>query len=420
MEQYDVVVVGGGASGLIAAMRAAELGRRVLIVEKKRQAGTKLRITGKGRCNLTNTGSPSDFFKHIHPQPRFLKYAFSRFFSDDIIQLLHQLGVNTEEERGGRVFPTSGKASDIPEALMRRLTELKVAFRFGSRVEALLLDDQRIEGVMVDSGKGREQIKAQSVILCTGGKSYPATGSDGDGYQLVRSVGHSVNPPRPALVPLETKEPIPDKMVDLVLKNVHASLWCDEKKHTEAFGEMFFTPYGVSGSIILTLSRTVAEQIHQKKSVQIVIDLKPALDDKKLDNRLLRDIEEASKKQAINLFKSWLPSALIPFFIEKTGIDPQKPAHQITSAERKQIRKMMKGLVFKIKGPRSFREAIVTAGGLPTTEIHSRTMESKIVSNLFIAGELLDLDADTGGYNLQIAYSTGWLAGDSCIRDGTK
>src|SRR6056297_1166580 len=342
MEQYDVVVVGGGASGLIAAMRAAELGRRVLIVEKKRQSGTKLRITGRGRCNLTNTGSTTDFFKHIHPQPRFLKHAFSRFFSNDIVQLLNQLGVNTEEERGGRVFPSSGKASDIPEALMRRLTELKVNFCFGSRVEALLYDNQRIEGVIVDRGKGKEQIKAQSVILCTGGKSYPATGSDGDGYQLVRSVGHSVIPPHPALVPLETKEPVPDKMVDLVLKNVHASLWCDEKKHTEAFGEMFFTAYGLSGSIILTLSRTVAEQIHQKKSVQIAIDLKPALDDKKLDNRLLRDIEKASKKQAINQFKSWLPSALIPLFIEKTGIDPQKPAHQITSGERKQIRKMMK------------------------------------------------------------------------------
>ncbi|MBS3807765.1 MAG: NAD(P)/FAD-dependent oxidoreductase [Bacteroidales bacterium] len=414
MEQYEVVVVGGGASGLIAAMRAAEWGCRVLLVEKKRQAGTKLRITGKGRCNLTNAASATIFYKHIYPQPRFLKHAFSRFFSDDIIELLNQLGVATEEERGGRVFPSSGKASDIPEALMGRLNELKVAFRFGSRVEALLSGNDGIEGVIVDSGKGKEEIKAQSVILCTGGKSYPATGSEGDGYQLARSVGHSVTPPRPALVPLETKKPIPDKMVDLVLKNVHAVVWCDGKKHAEAFGEMFFTVYGLSGSIILTLSRTVGEQINRKKSVQIAIDLKPALDDKKLDNRLLRDIENGSKKQALTLFKSWLPSALIPFFIDHTGMDPGTPAHQITSGERKRIRKLMKGLVFTIKGPRSFKEALVTAGGIPTGEIHSQTMESKVLPNLYIAGELLDLDGDTGGYNLQIAYSTGWLAGDSC------
>jgi len=414
MEQYDVVVVGAGACGLIAAMRAAELDGRVLLVDKKRQAGTKMRITGKGRCNITNTAAPSVFFKHIHPQPRFLKYAFSRFFSADIIELLNQLGVATEEERGGRVFPTSGKASDIPEALVKRLAELRVDFLSGCRVEAIIRRDKGVEGVIMDRGKGKEEIKAQSVILCTGGKSYPSTGSDGDGYRLARALGHSVNPPRPALVPLETKEPIAEKMVDLVLKNINAVVWCDGKKYTEAFGEMFFTEYGLSGAVILTLSRCVVEQIDKNRSVQILIDLKPALDDKKLDNRLLRDIEKGNKKQAVNLFKGWLPSDLIPFFMDQTGIDPKTPAHQITSNQRKDIRKLMKGLAFSIKGPRSFREAIVTAGGIPTGEVHSRTMESKVVDNLFIAGELLDLDGDTGGYNLQIAYSTGWLAGESC------
>jgi len=413
MEQYDVIVVGAGASGLLAAMRSAETGRRVVIVEKKRQAGTKMRITGKGRCNITNTASSSVFFKHIHPQPRFLKHAFSRFFSGDIIDLVNQLGVATEEERGGRVFPKSGQASDIPEALVRRLHELQVTFYFGCRVEALLSGKQGVEGVIVDRGNAKEKIKGQSVILCAGGKSYPATGSDGDGYELARSVGHSITTPHQALVPLETKESIHPKMVDLILKNVNASVWWEGKKHTEAFGEMFFTKYGLSGAIILTLSRRVVEQINQERSVQIAIDLKPALDDKKLDNRLLRDIEKANKKLAINLFKSWLPSALIPVFLDLTEIDPKTPAHQITAGQRKRIRKLMKGLTYTIRGPRSFRESIVTAGGIPTGEIHSRTMESKLLPNLYLAGEMIDLDADTGGYNLQIAYSTGWLAGDS-------
>jgi predicted Rossmann fold flavoprotein len=411
-KSYDVVVVGAGASGLIAASRAAEKGVSVFLIEKMERAGRKLLITGKGRCNITNTASQTVYYKHIHPQPRFLKHAFSRFFTRDMIKLLKQYGVEITEERGGRIYPSSNQSKDVLQALIQKAKENGVTMSFGCRANKIIVDNQTITGVEITSKDQIHSIDCQKVILCTGGKSYPATGSDGDGYALAASHGHAVTPVRPALVPLVTREIIEENMVDLVLKNVKVTLWVNGKKRAEHFGEMFFTSFGLSGPIILTLSRFAVDEVRQGHKVNISIDLKPALDEKKLDNRLLRDLNNHGKKQMISLFKMWLPSDLIPLFLERTGIHPSREASQITAKERRKIKMLMKILNFNIKGPRSFHEAIITAGGIPTHEINPKTMESGLVKNLHFAGELIDLDGDTGGYNLQIAWSTGWLAGE--------
>ena len=413
MEKYDVIIAGAGASGLIAASRAAELGAGVLLLEKMERPGRKLLITGKGRCNITNSASQAEYFKRIHPQSRFLKHAFSRFFSEDIKKLLSNGGVETTEERGGRVFPSGNQSAEVVKALTEKAKSHGANFRFGCRVNRLLSENNQVSGVEILKNEQLEQVAGKSVILCTGGKSYPATGSEGDGYKLAEALGHSVTPARPALVPLMVKEEIDERLKDLTLKNVNAVLWINGKKQTEQFGEMFFTSYGLSGPIILTLSQYAVDEVKRGNEVKISIDLKPALDEKKLDNRLLRDLNENGKKQMVNVFKKWLPSDLIPLFLLETGIDPSREASQVTNKERRKIKMLMKSLTFTIKGPRPFKEAIITAGGIPTTEIDSKTMESKLVRKLYFAGELIDLHGDTGGYNLQIAWSTGWLAGES-------
>jgi len=409
MEDFDVIVVGAGPAGLLAAGSAAKAGGRVLVLEKMRQEGRKLLITGKGRCNITNDAEVGEFIQHVHPNGRFLRTAFGHFFSHDILQILHDYGVETTCERGGRHFPTSNKSADVLSALLKWVKERKVEIRCGQRGEKLLIEDHIIQGLQ---SNGREY-RAAKVILATGGKSYPATGSNGEGYELARSAGHSLVPVRPSLVPLETDGGVAQKLQGLNLKNVRATVWVNGKKSGEDFGEMLFTHFGLSGPIILTLSRTVVDALHQKSDVELSIDLKPALDEQKLDARLLRDLDEFGKKWISNIFRSWLPSSMIPVFIDLLGIDPEKEGHQVSSKERKKIRKLMKDFRFKITGHRSFKEAIITAGGIPTTEISSKTMESKRVSGLYFAGEMIDLDAETGGYNLQIAYSTGWLAGKS-------
>lgn len=413
MEKFDVVVVGAGVSGLIAACSASKSGAHVMILEKMPRAGTKLLITGKGRCNITNTAYQSEYYNHIHPKGKFLKHAFSRFFSTQIIELLNRNGVETVEERGGRVFPKSNKSSDVLQALLRETEKHHVEIRYQSKVESLVYEGHTVKGVKY-SNKGEEkEVSAGAVIISTGGKSYPATGSDGDGYTLAKTAGHSIERIRQALVPLEIKDDEPKQLQGLALKNVKAVVWVNRKKQEEAFGEMLFTHFGLSGPIILTLSRVVVDEIHTGNSVSISIDLKPALDEKKLDNRLLRDLEEHAKKNVENIASLWFPKKLIPVFFERTGIDPQKEGHQITSKERRRMKMFMKEFTLQVKGPRSFKEAIITAGGVPTTEIDSKTMRSKLIDSLYFAGEVIDLDADTGGYNLQIAWSTGWLAGES-------
>lgn len=418
MESYDIVVIGAGAAGLVAAGRAAELGQKVLLLEKMERAGRKLLITGKGRCNITNEATMSDFFSHIFPNGKFLKHAFSEFFSADIINLLKQYGVDTNIERGGRVFPNSDKASDVVQALLKWVTLRKVDIRYGSPVTRLLVSDGKIDGVQYLTNGQSKEVRASKVILCTGGCSYPATGSSGDGYKLSKELGHSVTPVMPALVPLETEGDLTERLQGLSLKNVKAAVWVNGKKAKEEFGEMLFTHFGLSGPIILTLSRTVVDELRKHSKVEITIDLKPALDEQTLDARLIRDLNTHGKKKLDNMFKEWLPSKMILVIIELSGVDDQKECHQVNSKERRKIMLLMKNLKFSVTGHRSFKEAIITAGGINTQEIDSKTMASKVIRNLYFAGEVIDLDANTGGYNLQIAWSTGWLAATSCAKNG--
>lgn len=411
MISYDVIVAGGGPAGLVAAGRAAELGGRVLLLEKMRQVGRKLLITGKGRCNITNDNPIGDFITHIHPNGRFLRNAFSQFFSQEILELLERNGVKATLERGGRYFPASNKSADVLHALLKWVTGLNVEIRCGMRVEKLIIENNVIRGIVANG----EELRSARVILATGGNSYPATGSNGEGYQLARNAGHSIETVRPSLVPLETVGNIAQRLQGLSLKNVNAVVWIDGRKTGEEFGEMLFTHFGLSGPIILTLSRLVVDELTKLSKVEISVDLKPALDEQKLDNRLIRDLDEHGKKKIENIFRFWLPAAMGPVFLDLLELNPGKECHQVSAPERKRIRNLMKNFRFRITGHRSFKEAIITAGGVSTNEISAKTMESKLVSGLYFAGEIIDLDADTGGYNLQIAYSTGWLAGNSCM-----
>lgn len=409
MNQYDIIVIGAGPAGLLAAGRAAEKGKKVVILEKMQQEGRKLKITGKGRCNITNDSNMSDFIKHIYPNGKFLKNAFHHFFNDDIIALLEKHGVACKLERGGRYFPASDQAADVLNALLAWDKTLNVDVYLNHPVEKLIIQENSIQGLLANG----KVFKANKIILATGGKSYPATGSTGDGYNLAKQAGHSIITPQPALVPLETEKNMPQKIQGLKLKNVLAVVWINNKKRTQAFGELEFMEFGLSGPIILTLSRTVVTELQKGNKVDLFIDLKPALDDKKLDNRLIRELNESGKKKLGNIFPNLLPGDMIPFFLDLARLDANKECHQISAKERKSIRYHLKNMPFIITGYRSFKEAIITAGGIPTNEISSKTMESKLVKGLFFAGEIIDLDADTGGYNLQIAYSTGWLAGEN-------
>ncbi len=414
MTKYDVIVVGAGAAGLIAAGRAAHLGARVLLVEKMRRAGRKLLITGKGRCNITHDAETSVYYQNIFPSGRFLKHAFHSFFVKDILDILHTQGVETTTERGSRVFPVSNNAGDVVNALMRWMGTKNIDILYDSRVTRLLMDDEQFQGVEVMGPKGKQQISASHVIICTGGKSYPATGSTGDGYELARQAGHTINEVFPALVPLVTQQDTAGKLQGLGLKNVKASVWVNGKKQKEEFGEVMFAHYGLTGPIILTLSRFVVEELNKKNQVEISIDLKPALDEQKLDNRLLRDIDAHGKKQVENIFRMWLPAKMIPVFLEILQMDREKLCNQLGAKERRKILLLMKDFRFTITGHPGYKEAIITAGGVSTKEIQSKTMESKLTRGVYFAGEVIDLDGNTGGFNLQLAYSTAWLAAESC------
>jgi len=412
MRNFDVIVVGAGRAGLLAAGRGAELGNKVLILEKMEREGRKLLITGKGRCNVTNDAAIADFITKVRPKGRFLRNAFSQYYSGDIIELLQKYGLELTLERGGRYFPTSHKSADVLQALLAWVNEQKVEIRCNHRVEKLIVENGTIQGIQANG----KPFLAKHIILATGGKSYPATGSNGDGYEMARQVGHTLEKARPALVPVETEGPLAKKLQGLNLKNVKAVVWVNDKKCAEDFGEMLFTHFGLSGPIILTLSGFIVDELQKKNKVEITVDLKPALDEQKLDKRLIRDLNEHGKKKISNIFRFWLPSKMVPVFIDLLGLDPEKECHQVSSKERKQIRYLLKNLSFKITNYRPFKEAIITAGGIPTNEISPKTMESKLVKGLYFAGELIDLDAETGGYNLQIAYSTGWVAGNSCLK----
>jgi len=413
---HDVIVVGAGAAGLVAAGRAAELGGQVLLLEKMERAGRKLLITGKGRCNLTNDAPQSEFLKHIHPDSRFLRHAFAAFFSSDIIRLLNDNGCATVVERGGRVFPASNKAAAVVDALSQWVTHNQVEIRCGHKVEELIIQAGEVSGLKIRTRDGIHVSRAKNIIVCTGGKSYPATGSDGDGYRFASAAGHTIETPRPALVPLETAGDIARRLQGLSLRNVKAVVWVNGKKASAAFGEMLFTEFGLAGPIILTLSRFMVDELRKNHRVELAVDLKPALDETKLENRLLRDLAEHGKTRMDSLFRKWLPAAMIPVFLELTGVPAGKAGHQLSAKERSKILRLLKDFRLVIIGCRPFKEAIITAGGVVTSEIDATTMQSKLIRHLYFAGEMIDLDADTGGYNLQIAFSTAWLAAEACMK----
>jgi predicted Rossmann fold flavoprotein len=418
---YHVIVVGAGAAGLMAAGQAAQAGARTLLLERMDRPGRKLRISGKGRGNLTNTDPIPAFIAHFGPNGRFLRNAFARFFSDDLIAFLAGLGVRTESERGGRIFPRSDSAQDVVDALVDWVQRVGVTLRTGVRVARLLCQSDAdagiaVVGVDVYGEHEGAPFYGDAVILATGGASYPATGSSGDGYDLARAVGHTIVPIRPALVPLETAGDVASRLEGLSLRNVRLTVRAGDEELAQAFGEMLFTGSGVSGPIVLSLSRQVVDALRAGRQVALSIDLKPALDDEKLDARLLRDLDEYGKRHVQTLLKGLLPSKLIPICIEQTGIPAHEEANQVTAEQRDRLRAWLKGLILEVCGYQGFERAIVTAGGVDTRQIDPRTMASRLVRGLYFAGEVIDVDADTGGYNLQAAFTTGYVAGHAAAQ----
>lgn len=412
-----VIVIGGGPAGLMAAGQASLSGAQVFLIEKMGRPGRKLAITGKGRCNLTNDTELSEFLAHFGKNGRFLRGAFHRFFVPELLEFFRQLGIQTVTERGGRIFPVRNDANEIVTALVNWANATGVIIRPNTRVNQLVLTENRISGVIVrNPNSTTEKINADAVIIATGGASYPGTGSTGDGYRLAKSAGHSITPIRPALVPLVTVGNLAARLQGLSLKNVGIKVFADSRKIADEFGEMLFTHFGLSGPVILTISKLVVDALNAKQKVRISIDLKPALDDQKLDLRLQRDFAQHGKMQFKTVLKELLPQKLIPVCLDLIKIPPEKTCNQITTAERRRLRLWLKNFNFDISGHRGFSEAIITAGGVALNEVDSQTLQSKIVQGLYFAGEVLDLDADTGGYNLQAAFSTGWLAGQSAGR----
>jgi len=413
MAECRVLVVGGGAAGLMAAGQAAQIGAETLLLEKMIHPGRKLRISGKGRCNVTNITPLAEFIAHFGRNGRFLRQAFSRFFTTELVAFFEDLQVPTVTERGGRVFPSSGKAQDIVDALVRWAGECGVTLLVRSPVGRLVVERGRAVGVQMSSGR---ICHGGAVIIATGGASYPASGSTGEGYRLAESVGHTIVPIRPALVPLEAAGDLAARLQGLSLRNVTVRMWVDRKRQAETFGDMLFTHFGLSGPIILSLSRQVVDALRLGHGVTLSIDLKPAIDERELEARLLRDLAAGGKQKFRTFLKGLLPAKLIQVCADLTDIPPDKVAHQITADERKRLRVWLKDFRIEVTGYRPFSEAIITAGGVDTREVDPRTMESRLVKGLYFAGEVLDVDADTGGYNLQAAFSTGWVAGRSAAR----
>lgn len=403
-----VVVIGGGAAGLMAAVIAGREGAKVTLLEKMNYVGKKMGITGKGRCNITNACDMSDFIKNTPGNGKFLYGAYERFTNEDLLQLLHDAGLETKVERGGRVFPASDSALDVRNTFMKLMKHYGVDVHLEEPVKKLLVNDGVVTGVVTD----KETYHADAVVIATGGKSYPATGSTGDGYILAAQVGHTITDIRPSLVPIVTEESWVKDLMGLSLRNVELSVVAKNKVQAKMFGEMMFTHFGITGPIVLSLSHTVGKLMRKKNigTIGLDINLKPALSPETLDKRLQKDFELYSKKQLINGMKDLLPSRLIPLIIELAGIDPQKPINQISKEERQQIGYMLQHMPLTVKGLRPVEEAIVTAGGISLKEFNPKTMESKLVKGLYGAGEVLDIDAFTGGYNLQAAFSTGFVA----------
>ena len=410
-----ILVVGGGPAGMMAAINASQNGNKVILIEKMQSLGRKLLITGKGRCNITSSLDMDEFIKNIPGNGMFLYSAFKNYTNKDIIEFLKTEGLEVKEERGNRIFPVTDKSKDVLECFIKKLKKLNVEIRYNTKVEEIIVQNGNVIGVKTD----KEIIKADKVILATGGASYPLTGSTGDGYNILKQLGHNLIPIKPSLVPLEAFEKdMCRKLQGLSLRNVAIKLLDKEKNKLlyEDFGEMLFTHFGVSGPIILSSSahlvrtKNIEEKFLNKK-VSLAIDLKPALNEEKLNERILRDFEEFKNKNFKNSLEKLLPQKLIPVIIEKSGINENKKVNEIKKKERKNLIKLLKSFELNIKSFRPIEEAIITSGGIDVKEINPKTMESKLIKGLYFAGEIIDVDAYTGGFNLQIAYSTGFTAG---------
>ena len=418
-----VIVIGGGPAGMIAAMSSAQNGNDVTILEKMEMLGKKLLITGKGRCNITSSLPIDEFIKNIPGNGMFMYSSFNNFTNEDIIKLLEEEGVETKVERGNRVFPVSDRSQDVQKALIRIIKKLNVKIITNSRVKEILVDNEKnVKGVIANINGNDTKISAEKVILATGGKSYPGTGSTGDGYRLAKKLGHTITETRASLVPLTVHNgrdlKICKNMQGLSLKNVNIKFKDSSKNKIiyEDFGEMLFTHFGVSGPTILSGSahllryKNIDELLKEGKII-LAIDLKPALTEEKLDERIIRDFSKEKNKEYRNSLDMLLPKKMIETIISLSNIDPRKRVNEITRQERKALVHLFKNLEFTIESFRPIEEAIVTAGGIDIKQINPKTMESKLIKGLFFAGEIIDVDAYTGGFNLQIAYSTGYTAG---------
>lgn len=404
-----MIVIGGGAAGMMAAYAAALSGHSVVLLEQNEKLGKKLFITGKGRCNVTNACEREKLFENVVSNPKFLYSAFSEFDNGDLMELLRRAGCPLKVERGERVFPVSDHASDVTAALTRLLKEGGVEVRLRVKVKEISVADGRVTGVLPADG---QYIRADAVVLATGGLSYPTTGSGGDGHRMAEGLGHTLKTCTPALTPMETAEQWCTSLQGLSLKNVTLTMRCGGKQIWSGFGEMLFTHFGISGPLVLSASSYYGK-CKDKTAVTAAVDLKPALTMEQLDRRILRDFEENRNKQFKNVIGSLYPSRLIPVMILLSGIDGEKKIHEVTRQERSRLAEVTKNLTMRVTGLRDFAEAIITQGGVRVKEVNPSTMESKIVQGLYPVGELLDLDAVTGGFNLQIAWSTGYLAGRS-------
>ncbi len=410
-----VLVIGGGPAGMMAAITAAENGNEVTILEKMPSFGKKLLITGKGRCNITSSLYMSEFIKNTPGNGKFLYSAFQNYTNADIIEFLRKQGLEVKEERGNRIFPVTDKSIDVLNCFKKRIDELKIKYKLETMVEKILIKNNEVLGVRTN----REIIQTDKIILATGGKSYPLTGSTGDGYKIAKDLGHTIIPIKPALVPLEVYEKEECKKIQgLSLRNIAIKIIDTDRKKTiyEDFGEMVFTHFGISGPTILSGSAHLVkykdiEYLLKKGYIKITIDLKPALTEEQLDDRILRDFKEFKNKQFKNSLDKLLPQKMIPLIVELSGINPEKMVNEITKEERRHLGQLLKYFTITIKNFRPVEEAIITCGGISTKEINPKTMESKLIKGLYFAGEIIDVDAYTGGFNLQIAYSTGYTAG---------
>lgn len=405
-----VNVVGGGAAGMMAAIWAARQGAEVTLFEKNEKLGKKIYITGKGRCNLTNACDVEELFSNMVTNKNFLYSSFYSFTNDMAMEFFEELGCKIKVERGNRVFPVSDKSSDVIFALSREMKRLGIMVLLDTEVSNILIKDGQAKGVYC----GKKEYPSDAVIVATGGLSYPSTGSTGDGYEFAREAGHKVTECRPSLVPFNIEGDICPKLHGLSLRNCGVTVYDEKKKRYEDFGELLFTHFGISGPTIISASAYVGK-ILQKKTCRVVIDLKPALSKEQLDHRILRDFEKNQNKQFKNVLNELLPKKLIPVMIKLSGIDPEKKVNIITKQERQCLVNSIKEFTLQATGLRSFQEAIITQGGISVKEINPSTMESKLVKDLYFVGEVLDLDAVTGGFNLQIAWSTGYLAGMNCV-----